>query len=345
MANDDGRTLIVVDPRRTETAEMADIHLQVTPGGDAHLLAALLKILVSEGLINSSWLEDNANGFDELRQHLDAVDVAASCAKAGVDEELVRETAEILGRASGGVSIFEDLGIQMAPHSTLNSYLEKLLVLLTGNFGVPGGMNLHTRFASLAPGGSSKKKSGDGPRVEPTTPVTDHRLVVGLVPCNIIPDELDGAGDPDHPDRSRALLVESGNPVHSLADSARWREAMRALDFSVVIDVAMTETAREADYVLPAASQFEKWECTFFNLEFPQNYYHLRRPVFEPLEGTLPEYEIHARLCRALGAYDDETLAPLHEAAAACAASNNPADRSGFAAALFEVMVANPKIG
>ena len=345
MANDDGRTLIVVDPRRTETAEMADIHLQVTPGGDAHLLAALLKILVSEGLINSSWLEDNANGFDELRQHLDAVEVATSCAKAGVDEALVRETAEILGRASGGVSIFEDLGIQMAPHSTLNSYLEKLLVLLTGNFGVPGGMNLHTRFASLAPGGSSKKKSGDGPRVETTTPVTDHRLVVGLVPCNIIPDELDGAGDPDHPDRFRALLVESGNPVHSLADSARWREAMRALDFSVVIDVAMTETAREADYVLPAASQFEKWECTFFNLEFPENYYHLRRPVFEPLEGTLPEYEIHARLCRALGAYDDETLAPLHEAAAACAASDTPTDRSGFAAALFELVAANPRLG
>ena len=63
--------------------------------------------------------------------------------------------------------------------------------------------------------------------------------------------------------------------------------------------------------MLPAASQFEKWECTFFNLEFPHNYFHLRRPVFEPLEGTLPEYEIHARLCRALGAYSDDDLEPL----------------------------------
>ena len=73
----------------------------------------------------------------------------------------------------------------------------------------------------------------------------------------------------------------------------------------------MTETARQADYVLPARRQFEKWECTFFNLEFPDNYFHLRRPVFEPRQGTLPEYEIHARLCRALGAYDDDTIAPL----------------------------------
>ncbi len=99
----------------------------------------------------------------------------------------------------------------------------------------------------------------------PSTPVTGHRLVTGLVPCNVIPDEI----LTDHPDRFRAMLVESGNPVHSLADSVRMREALDALDLVVVIDVALTETGRHADYVLPAASQFEKWECTFFNLEFP----------------------------------------------------------------------------
>ena len=89
------------------------------------------------------------------------------------------------------------------------------------------------------------------------------------------------------------------------------REALRALELVVVIDVALTETARQADYVLPAASQYEKRECTFFNLEFPNNVYHLRRPIFELLAGTLPEYEIHSRLCRALGAYTDADLAPL----------------------------------
>ena len=101
------------------------------------------------------------------------------------------------------------------------------------------------------------------------------------------------------------------------------REALDALDLLVVIDVALTETARQADYVLPAASQFEKWECTFFNLEFPRNF-PPPPPVLEPLAGTLPEYEIHARLCRALGAYTDDDLAPLHEAAAARAAPRTP---------------------
>jgi hypothetical protein len=111
------------------------------------------------------------------------------------------------------------------------------------------------------------------------------------------------------------MIVESANPAHSLADSRRFVEAMRALDFVLVIDVAFSETAREADYVLPAASQFEKWEATFFNLEFPRNAIHLRRPLFDPLPGTLPEVEIHTRLVRALGALDGLDLAPLHAAA------------------------------
>ncbi len=265
-----------------------------------------------------------------LLDHLGRVDVASSCEKAGVAEADVRDAARVIGTATGGVSIFEDLGIQQAPHSTLNSYLEKLVVLLTGNFGVPGGMNLHTRFASLGGGGGGKRQPG---APAPATPVTGHPLVTGLVPCNVIPDEILG----DHPDRFRALLVESGNPVHSIADSQRMREALGVLDLVVVIDVALTETARYADYVLPAASQFEKWECTFFNLEFPHNYFHLRRPVFEPMEGTLPEYEIHARLCRALGAYGDDDLAPLHAAAAI--------GRAEYASALFGLVAERPAMG
>ena len=128
------------------------------------------------------------------------------------------------------------------------------------------------------------------------TPVTGTPIIGGLVPCNVIAEEI----LTDHPRRFRAMLVESSNPAHSLADSKRFRAALDALELVVVIDVAMTETARHADYVLPAASQFEKWEATFFNLEFPRNTFHLRAPLLEPLPGTLPEPEIHARLMRAL---------------------------------------------
>ena len=97
-------------------------------------------------------------------------------------------------------------------------------------------------------------------------------LISGLVPCNVIAEEI----LTDHPARYRAMIVESANPAHSLADSKAMREALAALDLVVVIDVAMTETARLAHYVLPASTQYEKWEATFFNFEFPRNVFHLR---------------------------------------------------------------------
>ena len=142
--------------------------------------------------------------------------------------------------------------------------------------------------------------AGDAKR---TSPVAGARIVGGLVPCNVIADEI----LTDHPSRYRTMLVESANPAHSLADSVLIREALASLDLLVVIDLAMSETARLAHYVPPASSQFEKAEATFFNFDFPHNYFHLRRPLFAPARGTLSEAEIHARLCEALGAVTDRT--------------------------------------
>src|SRR4029077_12376414 len=96
-------------------------------------------------------------------------------------------------------------------------------------------------------------------------------------------------------------IAESGNPAHSVAASGPMRQAPEAVDLVVVIDVFMTETARHADYVLPATTQFEKFESTFFNFEFPKNVFHLRRPVVAPPDGPLPEPEIHARIIDAAG--------------------------------------------
>ena len=118
------------------------------------------------------------------------------------------------------------------------------------------------------------------------------RVVTGLLPCNAIPDEI----LTDNPDRIRGMIIESANPAHSLADSAKFRDALTALDTLVVIYVAITETAQLADYVLPAASQYEKFEATFFNFEYPENFFHLRHPLLPPRSGTLPEPEIHSRL-------------------------------------------------
>jgi formate dehydrogenase len=322
IAKDPKRAMIVIDPVITDTAKMADMHLRVRPGTDAWALAALAAVLVQEDLCDKAFLAEHVNGVDPVLDVLRTVDVDDYALRCGVDAELIRAAARRIGGAAS-VSVFEDLGIQQAPNSTLCSYLNKLLWILTGNFAKPGGQHLHSSFGPLF------RHTPDVGR----TPVTGAPIVGGLIPSNVVPQEMLG----DHPDRFRAMIVESSNPAHSLADSATCREAFQSLELMVVIDVAMTETARLAHYVLPAASQYEKAEATFFNLEFPHNTFHLRHRLMEPLEGTLPEPEIWARLVRALGVVDDADLEPLRRAAAE--------SREAFTAAFLQAVGTNPALG
>lgn len=303
IAKDPSRSMVVIDPVRTDTAALADFHLRVAPGTDVYLLTALAAVLVQENLIAKDWLAEHADGLDAVTAVLGEVSVPDYCAISGVPEEQVRAVARRIADA-GSVAVFEDLGVQMNRDSTLVSYVEKLVWLLTGNFARHGTQYVPS---SLVPIGRDRGHAGDdGPR----SPVVGARIISGLVPCNVIADEI----LTDHPARYRAMLVESANPAHSLADSARMREALRALELVVVIDVAMTETARLADYVLPAPTQYEKFEATFFNFDFPRNVFHLRHPVVPAPDGVLPEPEIHARLVEASGALTEADYAPLRAA-------------------------------
>jgi anaerobic selenocysteine-containing dehydrogenase len=328
IARDPARSMIVIDPRRTETAELADFHLRVRPGRDAWLLAALAAVLVEEKLTNVTWLAEHASGASDVIAELSTVPIPEYCRISGVGEALVRAAARRIAHASS-VAVFEDLGVQMNRHSTLVSYLEKLVWVLTGNLGQPGGQYAP---ATLVPIVRASKSELD-PRTAPVSPVAGARILSGLVPCNVIPEEI----LTDHPRRYRALIVESGNPAHSLADSQHMREALAALEVVVAIDVFMTETARLANYVLPAVTQFEKHEATFFNFEFPRNVFHLRRPLLAPPDGPLPEPEIHARLVEAVGVYSNQELEPLRAAATR--------GRRELAAALAEATKANPRLG
>ena len=280
IRHDPARTLIVIDPRRSETAAMADIHLAVRPGTDAWCLAALAAILVQENLLARDWLAEHTTGFDAVEPALRAIPVADYARRCGVDEALLRRVAERIARAKS-VAMIEDLGVQMNRHSTLVSWLQRLVWLLAGHFARPGTNNAFVPLLGLSAfskgeGDGSSRKAGDSaPSPWKRSPVTQSRIIMGLVPCNVIPEEI----LTDHPKRFRAMWIESANPAHSLADTQRMCEAIRALELSVVVDVAMTETARQADYVLPATSQFEKAEATFFNLEFPRNGFHLRQPA------------------------------------------------------------------
>ncbi|HME47735.1 molybdopterin-dependent oxidoreductase [Mycobacterium sp.] len=322
IAKDPRRAMIVIDPVVTDTAKMADFHLRVRPGTDAWCLAALAALLVQEDLCDEAFLTRHVSGTDAVRAVLRDVPVDDYAQRCGVDGELLRAAARRMAGAES-VAVFEDLGIQQAPNSTLCSYLNKLLWILTGSFAKRGGQHLHSSFGPLF---------RHAPEVG-RTPVTGAPVIAGLVPSNAVPQEILS----DHPDRFRAMIVESSNPAHSVADSASCRAAFESLELLVVIDVAMTETARLAHYVLPAATQYEKPEATFFNFEFPRNTFQLRHPLLEPHPGTLAEPEIWARLVRALGVVDDADLKPLREAAAA--------GRAAYAQAFLEAVSTNPMLG
>ncbi|MEW6128521.1 MAG: molybdopterin-dependent oxidoreductase [Acidobacteriota bacterium] len=280
------KKMIVIDPRQTETAKLADIHLQLKPGTDAFLLLAMLSIIVRENREAKDFIAERTTGFATVREALNNIPVEVYAARAGVNLEDVYRAARLIADAKS-CCVRTDLGIEQTLNSTLNAYSRALLSLITGNFAKPGGINLHTSLVPLI---------GHSPDGKSRTQVNQFPAIGNLFPPSILPSEI----NTDHPRRIRGLVVDSANPLVTMPDTLAYCEAFAKLDLLVVIDVAMTETACMADYVLPASSQFEKWEATFFNLEFPKNAFHLRKPLFEPLGNSLPECEIYTRLVRAM---------------------------------------------
>jgi len=316
------RRMIAIDPRRTETAENADLHLQLRPGTDAFLLSAMLSLILQRGGEDRTFIDEHAHGFEEVREVLAAVPVDEWIRHAGVERADVERSVDMILAAQSMV-VRVELGIQQARHSTLNSYLEKLLFLLTGNFGRKGTNNLHSWLFPLW-------QNSHGER----SPLNGQELIAGLSPPNKLPADILA----DSPDRVRCLWIDSANPLNTVADTRAMERAARSLELMVTVDIAMTETAALSHYVLPAATQYEKWEFTAFNFEFPTNFFHLRPPLFEPMAGTLPECEIYPRLLRAMGDLPPEDeLAELRQVAAR--------DRKTFMQRFGKMMQSRPGLG
>ena len=301
LAKDESHTMVVVDPRRSESAAMADIHLAVKPGTDAWMMAALIAILVQDDLVDHEFMRQHTIGYEDIAPHFADVPVDQYCKECGIEEATLRDLALRIGNAKS-VAVWEDLGVQMNLNSTLVSYFHHLMLSITGNFGKDGAQYIPEPLIPLI-----SPKYDDSRR----TPITQSRVIGGLIPCNAVPDEILG----NHPDRLRAVWIEASNPVHAYAGTEKMAEALRATDITVVLDIAMTETAMQADYVLPTPTQFEKAEFSFFNFDFPNNYSHLRQPVFKAPDTVLAEPEIHARLCEQLGVIPDDIVQSLREAA------------------------------
>ncbi|PEQ13921.1 hypothetical protein B2G71_06370 [Novosphingobium sp. PC22D] len=255
-----GGKLVVIDPRRTETARLADIHLQPIPGEDPTILAGLAHLMIREGHANSAFIAANAAGFEALAQAVAPFTPAYVAARAGIEEGDLRSVARVLGEARTG-DVALGTGPSMATRGILSSYLALCLNTLRGFWAAEGEEAMHPsvllpprefRAQPVAPypaWGFGEKTRIRG--FEPTP--------AGM-PLAALPGEILTPGD----GQVRALFLHGG-AVQSWPQSGRTREALAALDLLVIHDVVLSPTARLADYVIATKMQLELPAITVLN--------------------------------------------------------------------------------
>jgi anaerobic selenocysteine-containing dehydrogenase len=289
IAKDPDKLLIVVDPRLSETAKIADMHLPIRPGTDALLLKAMIAIILQEGWEDKNYFEKHTSGFEQVKSLFQNFDTRAAVKTCQLDFDQVREISRLF--ATRKSSLRYDLGIFMGRHSGLSSYLITILEAICGRIGVPGGVIF---TGHMMPSGSRADERD--PKIWRAV-ATNAFPVCAAFPPNVMPEEIMS----DHPERLRAVFVAGANPLRSYADTTAYEEAFQHLDLLVTAEIAMTETAVLSHYVLPSRSAYESWDGTFFAPTYPGIYFQMRRPIVEPEGEPLELGEIHLRIADKLG--------------------------------------------
>ncbi|MGM0452088.1 MAG: molybdopterin-containing oxidoreductase family protein [Thermodesulfobacteriota bacterium] len=290
FSDDPDRLLVVVDPRKSETAAIANIHLPVRPGTDALLVKALIAVILKQGWQADDYLNQYVEGWDTIRPWFEDVDIDAAIKTCGLDYDPVYELCRLMTTRTW--CMHPDLGIYMGRNSTLNSYLLNILGAVCGIFGVRGG--------NVIPGMVMPMGFHADERDPKTwrTAVTDlPPAAAGSFPPAAVPEEI----LTDHPDRLRAVFVSACNPLRTYPDTSAYEKAFGELDLLVVNDIVMSETARMAHYVLPCRTYYEAWDGTFFPWTYPEIYFQMRRPIVSPPGRCREAAQIFTQIADRLG--------------------------------------------
>jgi len=264
------KLLVVIDPRKSETARLANIHLPLRPGTDALLMKAMIAIILQRGWENTRYLEHHVEGMAAIRPWFAGIDVEAAVAVCQLDYDQVVELCRLM--TTRRWCMHPDLGIYMGRHSTLNSYLMNILGAICGIFGVRGGNLIPGMVMPL--GFHADERN---PKTWRTVATNMPPAAAGSFPPAVIPEEILN----EHPDRLRALFINGCNPLRSYPDTTAYEKAFKQLDLLVVGDIVMSETARYAHYILPCRTPYESWDGTFFPWSYPGVYFQMRRPLVE----------------------------------------------------------------
>ncbi|MFH8287145.1 molybdopterin oxidoreductase family protein [Streptomyces antibioticus] len=291
-----GGTLTVIDPRRTRTARLADRHVDIRPGTDALLLAAMAHTLFEEDLTDLGALADHVEGLDELRAAMADFTPEAVAPACDVEAATIRALARELA-AAPTAAVYGRIGSCTVPHGTLGSWLVDVLNILTGNLDRPGGALFPQAATDRTPRPAGP---GRGFRLGRWhSRVGRHPEAKGELPLSALAEEIDTATEDGEP--IRALLVVAANPVLSAPDGDRLDKALGSLDFMVSVDPYLNETARHADVVLPPPPPSQSPHHDFaFNTLAVHNQVRYNRPAVPLEDGRTAETEILARLVLAV---------------------------------------------
>jgi anaerobic selenocysteine-containing dehydrogenase len=287
-----GGRIVVVDPRRTETAEAADAHHPIRPGGDVFLLAAMVQVLFDEGLVRPGRIEPWLNGVAAVQAAVAPFTPEAVAARCGMAAGVIRGLARELAAAERGC-LYGRIGTCTQAYGTTASWLIDVLNALTGHLDQPGGA-MWPQAAAFARNTEGRPGSGAGIVTgRHVSRVSGAPEVYGELPMTLLAEEIEtpGAG------QVRALISVASNPVLSAPNGARLARALAGLDFMLSLDLYLNETTRHADVILPGTSPLEHGH---YDVAFPQlsmrNHARYSPPVLPPAPGSLPEWQVLLKL-------------------------------------------------
>ncbi len=285
-----GGRLVVIDPSRTRTAELADRHLAVRPGTDAALLFAVVNVLFDEDLVDLGRLADHVTGVDQVRAAAVDFPPEAVAEHCGVSAEDIRTLAREIA-AAPSAAVYGRIGTSTVEFGTLTSWLVDVVNILTGNLDRAGGV----MFAS-PPIGSAPRPPRPGRGFVTgrwRSRVSGHPEALSEMPTVALAEEIETPGD----GQVRAVITIAGNPVLSAPDGPRLSDALDTVDFMLSVDPYLNETTRHADVILPPppptrAAHFD----VALSGAVVRNNARYSPPVFPLEDGRPDECEILARL-------------------------------------------------
>jgi anaerobic selenocysteine-containing dehydrogenase len=286
-----GGRLVVIDPARTRTAELADRHLAPRPGTDAALLFAIVHVLFEEGLVEPDLggIAAHVNGVDEVRALADEFAPEAVASHCGVSADEIRTLAREIA-AAPTAAVYGRIGTSTVEFGTVGSWLVDVINILTGNLDRPGGAMFPLGATVAAP---RPPKPGRGFRTGRWhSRVSGYPEALSEFPAAALAEEIDTAGE----GQIKAMITIAGNPVLSAPAGDRLGRALDSVSFMLSVDPYLNETTRHADVILPPPppAQSAHFDVALNNLAVRNNVRY--SPPALPLDARPDEPEILSRI-------------------------------------------------